>query len=161
MVMNLVQPHAAMWPPELVELYDAQYRGLVRIAFSMLGRRDDAEEVVQEAIISLRGRWESVANPRAYLRRSVVNGSIAVIRRRQRAGMVAADPAPISQPVQLVELRDALLKLSERQRAVIVLRYVDGADDTEIAEALGVRRATVRSLAARGLADVRKELSDG
>jgi DNA-directed RNA polymerase specialized sigma24 family protein len=42
---------------------------------------------------------------------------------------------------------------------VLVLRYVDDLDDDAIAETLACRRATVRSLAARGLAAIRRELA--
>jgi RNA polymerase sigma factor (sigma-70 family) len=45
--------------------------------------------------------------------------------------------------------------LSERQRAVLVLRYYEGLADREIAALLGCREASVRSLARRGLAAMR------
>ena len=52
-----------------------------------------------------------------------------------------------------------LLGLPERQRAVIVLRHVADLPDEEIAEILGCRRSTVRSLAARALAALRLEVT--
>jgi RNA polymerase sigma factor (sigma-70 family) len=53
------------------------------------------------------------------------------------------------------QLWAALGELSERQRAVLVLRYYEGLADHEIAALLGCREATVRSLARRGLAAMR------
>ena len=61
-------------------------------------------------------------------------------------------------PEQLIELRIALACLSDRQRTVVVLRYFADMPDAEIAETLGARPATVRSLAHRAMAVLRKEL---
>ncbi len=91
----------------------------------------------------------------------MVNGCIAVLRRRDVADRLAPDPPPDDAPDRLVELRDVLMQLPDRQRAAIVMRHLAGMDDPEIADALGVRRSTVRSLVARGLAAMHKELDDG
>ena len=53
-------------------------------------------------------------------------------------------------------MRTALMALPERQRAALVLRYYEDLPDTEIAELLRCRRATVRTLVARGLERLRK-----
>jgi RNA polymerase sigma factor (sigma-70 family) len=60
----------------------------------------------------------------------------------------------------LHDIEAAIRQLSPRQRAVIVLRYWADYDDVEIADVLGCRRATVRSLAARGLAVIRQKVGD-
>jgi RNA polymerase sigma factor (sigma-70 family) len=143
---------------ELVERYQRDYGALTRVAFVLLGSRHEAEEVVQEAFIALRPRWAEVANPGGYLRQSVVNGAYGVLRRRAVAERHIVDAPPDGQPEQLVELRDLVLTLPWRQRAAIVLRYVDDLTDDDIAAALGCRRATVRSLVARGLASIRSEV---
>ena len=148
-----------MWPPELVTLYQQEYAPLVRLAYGLLGRRAEAEEVVQDAVVHLRDRWAEVDRPGAYLRRSVANGCVSVLRHREVVNRLAPDPAPDDAPDRLVELRDVLLRLPTRQRAAIVLRHVAGMPDEEIAETLGVRRATVRSLVARGLATMQEEIS--
>ncbi len=147
------------WPAELDVLYRERWEPMVRVATMLLGNRAEAEEVVQEAFAALAPRWHGIDVPAAYLRRSVVNGATGVLRRRRTAAAHPVDPPPPEAPDQLVELRDVLLALPERQRAVLVLRYVEGVGDDDIAEALGCRRATVRSLAARGLAAIREELT--
>lgn len=147
------------WPPELIALYRGRWEPMVRVATVLLGVRAEAEEVVQEAFAALAPRWSTIDHPPAYLRRSVVNGAMGVLRKRRTAESHPIDPPPDEAPAQLVELRDVLLGLPERQRAVLVLRYVEDLADDEIAEALGCRRATVRSLAARGLAAIRRELT--
>jgi DNA-directed RNA polymerase specialized sigma24 family protein len=88
-----------------------------------------------------------------------VNRSLGRLRHRAVAARHAADPPPPAAPSHLVELRDLLLALPERQRVAIVLRHVADLHDDEIASILGCRRATVRSLVARGLAALRLEVS--
>ena len=67
-------------------------------------------------------------------------------------------PLAVEQPMALLELRDALGRLGERQRAVVVLRYFADLPDVKIAEVLGCRPSTVRSLVRRALRVLRKEL---
>ncbi|MFZ4718157.1 MAG: sigma-70 family RNA polymerase sigma factor [Ilumatobacteraceae bacterium] len=156
--LQLVKDVSTMWPSELVELYRAEYAPMVRVAYGILGRRTEAEEVVQDAVLHLRARWDRLDNPTAYLRRSVVNGCISVVRRRGVAERAPVDAPPDGVPDRMVELRDVLLRLPEQQRAAIVLRHVAAMPDEEIAAALGVRRATVRSLVARGLHRLHEEI---
>lgn len=148
------------WPEALVDRYREDYGTLVGVAFLLLGSKEEAEQVVQDAFVSLSARWDSVANPGGYLRRSVVNNSYGLLRRRAVAQRNRANPSPPTHPDQLVELRDVLLALPWRQRAAIVLRYLTDLADDEIADAIGCRRSTVRSLVARGLATLRSEVSD-
>ena len=89
----------------------------------------------------------------------VVNGSNGILRRRRTSERFHPDPPPADAPDQLIDLRDLLLTLPSRQRSVLILRFVEDLADDDIATLLGCRRATVRSLAARGLALIRKELS--
>lgn len=148
------------WPQALVDRYREDYGTLVGVAYVLLGSRDEAEEVVQDAFLALRAHWSGVTNPGGYLRRSVVNNSYGLLRRRAVAERRGVDPSPPSQPDQLVELRDVMLALPWRQRAAIVLRYLTDLPDDEIADAIGCRRSTVRSLVARGLTTIRSEVSD-
>ena len=91
---------------------------------------------------------------------TVVNGCRMALRRRATERRHAGDTtARIDAPTELVELRDALDRLSERERAVVVLRYFVDLPDPEIAELLGCRPTTVRSLVHRSLRKLRKELS--
>ena len=149
---------AVGWPDDFVALYEGSYRRLVRLAYLMLGSRAEAEEAVQDAVLAVHRRWEEVADPGSYLRRAVVNRAIGMLRRRTVADRRIPDPPPDAQPVHLVELRDLLLSLPERQRAAIVLRYVEDLADRDIALMLGCREATVRSLVARGLKTLRAEV---
>ncbi len=146
------------WPDELVSLFRQTYRTNVRLVYAMVGSRQEAEEVVQDSFIELRRRWHDIDTPVAYLRRTVANRAIAVLRRREIAGRHAIDPPPPEEPERLVELRDALLGLPDRQRVAIVMRFIADLDDEAIAEALDCRVGTVRSLISRGLTTLRAEV---
>ncbi len=134
---------------------------MVRLATLLVGSGAVAEEVVQEAFLGVSERWDRVERPGAYLRKSVVNGCAAVLRRRQLEDRHRPEPVePVAElPTLLVELRDALDRLSDRQRIVVVLRYFVDMTDRDIAQVLDVRPTTVRSLARRALAVLREELS--
>ena len=147
------------WPAALVDEYTERYWTLVRMATMLLGSRAEAEEITQDAFVATARAWGRVRDVRPYVRRAVVNGATGVLRRRTVAARHHVDSPPSYAPQQLVELRDVLLALPERQRAVLVLRYVEDLPDAEIAATLGCREATVRSLSARGLAAIRKELT--
>ena len=145
----------------MVALFHAERDGLVRMATLMVGSAAIAEEVVQDAFARVGPRWESIDQPGAYLRRSVVNGCAQVLRRRdaERRAIDSQVPRPdVALPTRLIELSDALDQLNERQRLVIIMRYFVDMHDDDIAEALDVKASSVRSLARRAMAILRKEL---
>ena len=138
-----------------VETFEACYRrlwpGMVRLAHLVCGSEAVAEEVVQDAFAGLQQRWLTVEQPEAYVRSAVLNRARSAGRRsrRERPGSV---PEPA---VDLTPETDAvwglLRRLPERQRAAVVLRYYEDLPDEAIAELLGCRPATVRSLIHRAL----------
>ena len=140
-------------------LYRDRYLALVRLAYLLLGTRTsgEAEEVVQEAFAELHRRWALVEAPGPYVRAAVVNGC----RRRQRRGAmdrvrVGARPERGPAALGADDMGDAIARLPDRQRAVIVLRYYEDMSEADIAAALGCRPGTVKSLASRALADLRR-----
>ena len=158
---------------EAVErLYAAHYRQLVRLSVLLVRDQETAEEVVQDAFVALHGKWRGLRDPHAglaYLRQSVVNRSRSVLRHRavelrhlstaaQEAAAAAtlpgADEAVVRRAGRATVL-DALQRLSERQREVLVLRYYLDLDEAGIAEALGISRGAVKSHASRGAAALR------
>ena len=142
-------------------LFAAKRLPMVRLATLLVGSPSIAEEVVQDAFSAVSVRWDTVDRPDAYLRTSVVNGCAGILRRRtieQRYRAARIEVADSELPEQLIDLRSALDRLTDRQRLVVVLRYFVDLPDVEIAEALGVRPATVRSLAHRAIAALREEL---
>ena len=154
------QPAAdAVSPPgseTLEELWRREYPPMVRLARALVDSPDRAEEIVQDAFAHTLRRWSSLERPGAYLRTSVVNGARSELRKREVRRRVLPGRSPATTPAADEYLADALAGLSPKRRIVLVLRYYADTPDDEIAELLGVRPATVRSLAARGLSDLRE-----
>jgi RNA polymerase sigma factor (sigma-70 family) len=157
-------PTGPRWPEKLVELYRAERTKLVRTAFLITGSVAAAEDAVHEALPRVAARWATLDNGRAYLYVAVVNAARDGARRSRRASrlgethpeIVSTDPTQMSE--ESMHLQRALAKLPERQRTAIVLRYFADWNDDEIAEQLGARMATVRSLVHRGVARLREEM---
>ena len=132
---------------------------MVRLATLLVGSPAIAEAVVQEAFASVRERRADLERPDAHLRTSVVNRCTGILRRQtieQRYRAARIEVADSELPEQLIDLRGALDRLTDRQRLVVVLRHFADLPDEEIAEALDARPATVRSLAYRALAALRR-----
>jgi len=160
---------AAAAGPAVTTLYRCHALGLTRLAFIMLGDRQAAEDVVQEAFCGLFRAWDRLpdhANVLGYLRVSVVNGCRSVHRRARRAPRaLAVPPAPSAETAVLVgeEQRAAvaaLRRLPPRQREALVLRYFADLPERETAQAMGVSRGTVKSTTARGLAALGRMLRE-
>ena len=152
-------------------LYHAHALGLIRFAYLLLGERQAAEDVVQEAFAGLYRRWEKLSDPGKalpYVRSSVLNGCRSQLRRLSRAPAVAAAgladagladgalPAVSAESAVLsAEQRrsvlHALRQLPPRQREVLVLRFYLDLSEPEIAAAMGIGPSTVRSTAHRAL----------
>jgi RNA polymerase sigma-70 factor (sigma-E family) len=137
------------------DLYAAEYRPMVRLAFVVLGRDGPAEEVVQDAFARVYERWDSLVTPGGYLRTCVVNGCRDVLRRQRLAVWRRPDPGPFSSELGADHLVDALAALPPRRRAAVVLRYYGDLSEAEIAATLGVRPGTVKSMLHRSLAQLR------
>ena len=148
----------ARFRPSFEDLYAEQFLPMVRLATLMCGRSEVARDIVQDSFVRLHMRWSGVRHPKAYLRRSVVNGCRSRTRweRRRRGRSSEIEPSTEQEPD---ELFDVLASLPHRQRAAIVLKYYEQRTEAEIAETLGCRQGTVGSLVSRGLASMRAELT--
>jgi RNA polymerase sigma-70 factor (sigma-E family) len=163
-VRELTEPHQparSSTPAPAARSFEDTYRdeslGMVRLAFLMLGSRQQAEEVVQDAFAKLLERWDKVEKPAAYLRSCVVNGCRTAHRRHILERRVAArERAPVHRGLEADHLQDALAMLPSKRRVAIILRYYDDLSEAEIADVLGVRPGTVKSLVSRGLAQLRE-----
>jgi RNA polymerase sigma-70 factor (sigma-E family) len=145
---------------------EAELGSLRRFAAVLTGHRELAEDVLQDVLIRANARWDRIGpmdHRRAYVRRMVVNEYLSWRRRSWRsvpAGTAeevsdGREPDIAATVVQRHALLAELARLPRRQRAVIVLRYYEGLSDSEVAQVLGCRPATVRGYAARALAALR------
>jgi RNA polymerase sigma factor (sigma-70 family) len=133
---------------------------MVRLAHALTGSVDAAEDIVQDAFARILGRTDGLDSPGGYLRTTVVNLCRDRERRRRRERRLRTPSADrITLSLGASEVVDVLLRLPYRQRAVLVLRYWGDWSEVEIAEALGCRSGTVKTLASRGLARLRKDVT--
>lgn len=155
-------PKLALWPhpekrPSFEDFYQSTYPAALRLAYALVGWTNAPEDVVQEAFARVWRNFDGLENPGGYLRVTIVNLCRDGQRRQahERTVPVAvAEPPPMSDAT--AEMVDVLMSLPYRQRAVLVLRYWGDFSEREIAEALGCRPGTVKTLAQRGLRRLRK-----
>src|SRR5688572_4218505 len=147
----------APWQPALLDLYRADFVGLVRLAVLVGADRSVAEELVQDAFVAAHRTWDGVREPLAYLRRTVVNRCHSWGRRQSLERERRPRPG-VDAELGADELWDALAALPERQREAIVCRFYLDLPDADIANILGCRVPTVRTAIHRGLAKLRKEV---
>lgn len=156
---------------DFAEFATAASARLFRAAYAVSGDRQLAEDALQAGLVSAYASWSRVArcdNPEAYVRRIVINQLFAWHRRaRTRHEVILAvvpePPAAESPEDRLLDadvVWQALRELPPRQRAVVVLRYVEDLSERETAELLGIRPGTVKSQAAGGLAHLRVRLGE-
>jgi len=127
---------------------------VLRTAYRLLGRLEDAQDATQEVFLRLFRNLDRVGGePRAWLYRVTVNVCNDHYRRQKLVVELDArrvDPSPDPERMISLEQRKRLLMegleiLPERERAAVVLRDIEGLSTAEVAAALGVEEATVRS----------------
>lgn len=142
--------------PPLHEDLDAQYGKLIEKQWPKLlalclayGRsRPEAEDIVQEAFLRFHERRASIERPAPYLRVTVARLLARPVRERPRSEVgaaTAADRCGIDDFLGHHLTRTALEQLPERQREVFAHDFIGYFTVAEIAEALGIEPATVRS----------------
>lgn len=167
---NVAQPVSSVDRDDLLLLVARQQGPMFRVAYGICGDPHLAEEAVADAFARSWPALErgTVEDPRAYLRRAVVNvlngrfRRLAVERRaRQRRHGDARGPSDAAGEIAArdVVLR-ALRRLPERQRAVVVLRYYEGLSEAEVAAELGIPLGSVKSAGARAGARLRVLLEE-
>jgi len=135
------------------EFYESQYQAVVRLAVALVGRWDLAEELVQDAFVTLHGRWERISqfeSPEGWLRRVVLNRSLSALRRRAvEARLLGRLSRQRERTVQLPEPESEIWRvvaaLPKRQAQVIALMFVDDLTVSDIASVLECDENTVRT----------------
>ncbi len=148
-------------PDGFAEFVAARSHALLRVAWLLCGDTDKAEDLLQTALIRAWPHWHRIAdsNPEAYVRRVLFTAYLSSWRRRWRFEVPSAAPPDRAGPDDVAAesasrdgLRRALAALSPRQRAVLILRYVEDRSVAETAQLLGCSDGTVKKLAFRALA---------
>ncbi|WP_309616664.1 sigma-70 family RNA polymerase sigma factor [Salinibacterium sp.] len=168
----------ASWETTVERLVAERGDSLTRYAYLVSGRRDDASDLVQEALVKTFGRLRNgftIASAEAYVRRAILNTYLDGGRRLSTwlrivhlqvtpdvvEGMDAATEARL-------DLRTQLMRLAPRERACIVLRYYEDLTVNSIADELEISAGAVKRYLSDGLAkmavslasDTERELRD-
>jgi RNA polymerase sigma-70 factor (ECF subfamily) len=139
------------------EFFQQEHERLFKALYFISGNRQDAEELMQDAFLTLWERWDSsgeIEDTTGYLFRVALNG---FRMRRRRAGMSIRKVIPVPEArdpfldaEMRADVRALLLGLTPRQRAALLLVDLLGYPSEQAGRILGVRPSTVRALATQG-----------
>lgn len=147
--------------PAFTEWAVGAQRHLLRAAVLLTGDLQAAEDLVQEALAKVAVRWDRLGheNPTGYARTIMVRDNISRWRRRGPREVSTVTPAELtavsSEPETALVVRQALARLTAKQRAVVVLRHFEDLSVEEVATVLQVGVGTVKSQNSAALARLR------
>ncbi|MGC9438725.1 SigE family RNA polymerase sigma factor [Streptomyces sp. WG5] len=162
-------------PGERRSLSEAEFTAYVQerraslyaTAYHLTGDRFEAEDLLQSALFSTYRAWDRITDKAAvggYLRRTMTNLHISAWRRRklneyptEELPETAGDTDAMRGTELRTVLWQALARLPELQRTMLVLRYYEGRTDPEIADILGISVGTVKSSIWRSLRRLRED----
>ncbi len=157
-------------PPTDAEYADfvaSAWGSLYRTAYLMVGDRALAEDLVQTALTNTYASWHRVRDLGAaygYARTALVHSRASWLRSRSRRPEALTDRVPeqpvVEDHVTRPVLVDALRRLPDRQRAVVVLRFYEDLSVAQVAQTLGCSEGTVKSQTSAGLSGLRLLLGD-
>jgi RNA polymerase sigma-70 factor (sigma-E family) len=160
-----VADRAAQSDEQFREYASARAAQLFRIAYLVCGNWHEAEDLVQTTLAKLFVAWHRVnrsQSPDSYARKVLMNTYLSQRRLRRSRELPVAEPGDASASGIDSDLRltlvTALRQLPPRSRAVVVLRHIDDHSIESVAQMLDISPAAVKSLNARGLAQLRNLL---
>lgn len=140
-----------------------------RVAYLLTGDWHAAEDLVQVTLIKLAAHWARVSaggEPDAYVRRVLYTQHVSLWRKRRHLTATLSRSAELTPPGSAVRdgaddvttavvIRDALARLTRRQRAVLVLRFFEDRTEVQTAQVLRCSVSTVKSQTRDALARIR------
>ena len=139
--------------PTLRQVFESEESPLLRFAFGLVGQRETAEDLVQEAFLKLHNHWNEVHQPRPWLFRSVRNLALNHIRDHKRESPIddsheppADSPQPDAQLGRLEAIGSLQLLISEldpAERQLIALKYRDNLKYEQISQQTGLSVSNV------------------
>ncbi|HEV7956888.1 MAG: sigma-70 family polymerase sigma factor [Microbacteriaceae bacterium] len=161
---------ASTWEGVATTLVATRGDALTRYAWFLCGSADDAADLVQDALVKTFGRLGNgftVASAESYVRRAILNSYLDGGRRRTRWRRIAhlqavpdaaQSPAPASE--SRLDLWNELRKLTQRERACLVLRYYEDLKVDDIGTELGISAGAVKRYLSDGLGKMAVALRD-
>lgn len=156
----------ATWESDFAEYFAVQAVPLRRLAYGLCGDWHLAEDLVQATFVKLYRHWRRVRSETldAYTRRILVNTYLSGRRSGRHEHVMADVPdraAPLGDdPATSVDLGRALATLPSRQRALIVVRFLEDISVAETAELFGITEGAVKSQTSRGIQTLRAALGE-
>lgn len=139
--------------PSLRQVFESEESPLLRYAHGLVGQRETAEDLVQEAFLKLHAHWEDVTHPRSWLFRSVRNLALNHIRNHKRESAInATEEFPSDQPEPdqalgrleaLGTLRLVIAELDSDSRDLISLKYHENLKYEQISQRTGLSISNV------------------
>ena len=148
----------------------SHWRGFVGTAFGVTGDWQAAQDATQSAMVALYVRWSRLSDQvdrLSYARRAVINAALDILRERDRRGKLwrrlaassTSSTWAVTDAVESTDQHRLLDRLPPRQRAVVVLRFLEDLSVQETATILGVSPGTVKSQSADALAALRRQIA--
>jgi len=140
------------------QLYELYARAMFNVCFRLMNKREDAEDVLQEAFVQAFTRLDSFRYESTFgswLKRIVINTAINALKKRKvdlklsddmgKYRHLAEDNIEEPLPLSVNDVREALKQLPEGGRVVFSLYLLEGYDHQEIASILGITESTSKS----------------
>lgn len=130
------------------DLFRAEFPSIARTAYLIVGDREKATEIAQEAFTRMFVSWKRVSRhdrPGAWVRRVAIRMATREARRSRLLGTALRSMSPPRTPTSTnLDLRTALMGLPKSQRAAVVLHYLEDRPIKEVAELLECAEATAK-----------------
>ena len=134
--------------PSLRQVFDAEESALLRYAYGLVGQRETAEDLVQEAFLRLHTHWQEVLQPRAWLFRCIRNLALSHLRDHRRETIMEPNPewqSDTPNPEQALGKFEAIgtlqllvAELHPDERTLISLKYQEGLKYDQISQRTGL-----------------------
>lgn len=149
---------------EFDEFVVARSPVLLRTAYLLTRDPQLAEDLLQTALTKAWFSWKRIdGDPEPYVRRILINASVSWWRKRWThetpTKFVPEPAAGVEPPADVHDLMQALGRLPDRQRAVVVLRYIEDRTEADTAALMGCSVGTVKSQCAKALNKLRGDVA--
>lgn len=145
------------------QLFEAVFPLAQRVAYRVVGDPYAAEDIAAEAFARLYARWGRMRDQpgrTGWVLKVTGNLAIDAVRRKRPSIPAPAAVDGEEAVVLRMALAAALSALPQRQRAVVVLRYLADQSEEQVAQALGISAGTVKAHAHRATQRLRRQLPD-
>ncbi|APD06179.1 putative RNA polymerase sigma factor [Flavobacteriaceae bacterium UJ101] len=141
-----------------LELYKKYAQGMFKVSFSIVRNSALAEDVVQEAFISIFKNLNSFKGEvtfGAWMKRIVINKSISALKKEKRFDFETELEEFVEETnweeskIDLIRLKQCMQQLSDKDHTIISLYYLEGYDHAEIAEILNISYDNSRTILSR------------